>query len=239
FPEKKPVSLCVLKHSEGILNYCLNEATFNKEFLPLVNKKIRRSAETSIPVFQVVLDLLEFQIDEIEGDLIDILISNLLASNSKTRNATVASLVSLVKLCKNPDLKFIIFKKVNTKLSGPEGRRASADVKLSLLDALGSLSQPSSTSTSFYPDVLKDFLDIITSEGNEDILDSAVKQLSRWMNFPKFTFNEKAQTLFKDKLFANQTSHRVKMAIFHLLDEVCRSTGKLPKAYIPLLATMA
>ncbi|KAM3188302.1 hypothetical protein ACTXT7_000525 [Hymenolepis weldensis] len=35
------------------------------------------------------------------------------------------------------------------------------------------------------------------------------------------------------------------MAIFHFLDEVCRSSehkhpsGKLPKAYIPLLATMA
>nr|CDS33347.1 translational activator gcn1 [Hymenolepis microstoma] len=212
FAEKKPASLSVLASIDTI---------------------------NAFIVFQVILSRLEFQIDEIEGDLIDTLISNLLSSNSKTRNATVSSLVSLVKLSKNPDLKFIIFKKVSAKLNGPEGRRSSADVNLSLLDALGSLSQPPSTNTCFYPDVLKSFLDIITSEGNEDILDSAIKQLSRWMNLPKFTFNEKAQTLFKDKLFANQTSHRVKMVIFRFLDEVCRSTGKLPKAYIPLLATTA
>ncbi|VDN97190.1 unnamed protein product [Rodentolepis nana] len=222
-----------------LLEYAFTEKKSASLSVLAINRKIRRSAETSIPVFQVILSRLEFQINEIEGDLIDTLISNLLSSNSKTRNATVASLVSLVKLSKNPDLKFTIFKKVSAKLNGPEGRRSSTDVNLSLLDALGSLSHPPSTNTSFYPDVLKGFLDIIYSEGNEDILDSAVKQLSRWMNLPKFTFNEKAQALFKDKLFASQTSHRVKMVIFRFLDEVCRSTGKLPKAYIPLLATTA
>lgn len=61
----------------------------------------------------MLLEQVEFQIDETGTEVIDTLISNLLAPRSVTRSAAVASLVSLVKLCKNQDLRFTIFHKVN------------------------------------------------------------------------------------------------------------------------------
>ena len=52
-----------------------------------------------------------------------------------------------------------------TKLTGPDGRRASLDVKLTLLQTLGGLAQPSSGNSQVYPEVLKNFMDIVSSEG--------------------------------------------------------------------------
>lgn len=52
-----------------------------------------------------------------------------------------------------------------TKLIGPDGRRASLEVKLTLLYTLGGLAQPSSGNSKVYSDVLKNFIDIIIGEG--------------------------------------------------------------------------
>ncbi len=55
--------------------------------------------------------------------------------------------------------------KVLAKLTGAEGRRASLDVKLAILNTLGGLSKHDLDNTVVFPDVLKSLTDILTSEG--------------------------------------------------------------------------
>ncbi|EUB63098.1 Translational activator GCN1 [Echinococcus granulosus] len=233
------VSSVLQEQAGGILNYCIDENSFKKHFLPVVGRKLLRSPETAIPVFEVILKELELTIGEIGAEIIDPLISNLIATDPSIREASVSSLVSIAKLCSVQSVTIVIYNRVLSKLNGPDGRRASLEVKLTLLHALGSLSQPKSGNAKAFPEVQRSFIDMITSEDNEDMIESSLKQLGLWLKLPKFSLNEKAQTTIKEKLFANKTSHRVKMAIFRFLDETRRSSGKLPKAYIPLLATAA
>ena len=90
----------------------MDELSFKKDFLPVVSRKLLRSPETAIPsmfyhasslqlfiVLKVILEQIEFQIGEVGTDVTDPLINNLLASSSSTREASVASLVLIAKLC--------------------------------------------------------------------------------------------------------------------------------------------
>ncbi|KAL5971896.1 eIF-2-alpha kinase activator GCN1 [Taenia solium] len=237
----------------GLLNYCIDEDSFKKNFLPVVGRKLLRSPETAIPsmlqvyilisvffpVFEVILKELELTISEIGAEIVDPLINNIIATDPRIREASVSSLVSVAKLCGTQTFISVIYNRVLSKLTGPDGRRVSLERKLMLLHALGSLSQPSSGNVKAYSEVLRSFTDIIISEDNEDMVESSLKQLGLWLKLPKFSLNEKAHATIREKLFSNKVSHRVKMAFFRFLDETRRSSGKLPKAYIPLLATAA
>ncbi len=115
--------------------------------------------------------------------------------------------------------------KVLAKLTGAEGRRASLDVKLAILNTLGGLSKHDLDNTVIFPDVLKSLTDILTSEGllrslpfifcgekvetaigncfflltsvNEDIIECALTQLALWLQRPKCNLPEKAQTTIR------------------------------------------
>ncbi|VDK33085.1 unnamed protein product [Taenia asiatica] len=239
FSGKKSFSTRVLEQAGGLLNYCIDEDSFKKNFLPVVGRKLLRSPETAIPILEVILKELELTIGEIGAEIVDPLINNIIATDPRIREASVSSLVSVAKLCGTQTFISVIYNRVLSKLTGPDGRRVSLERKLTLLHALGSLSQPSSGNVKAYSEVLRSFIDIITSEDNEDMVESSLKQLGLWLKLPKFSLNEKAHATIREKLFSNKVSHRVKMAIFRFLDETRRSSGKLPKAYIPLLATAA
>ncbi|VDM16566.1 unnamed protein product [Hydatigera taeniaeformis] len=236
---KKNFPTCVLKQAGGILDFCIDANSFKKDFLPFVGRKLLRSPESAIPILEVMLKELELTVDEIGPEIVDPLINNLIATNASIREASVSSLVSLAKLCDTHNFTSVIYNRVLSKLTGSDGRRASLEVKLTLLDALGGLSRSSMGNTKVYSEVLGSFISIIVSEDNEEIIESVLKQLGLWLKLPKFSLNERAQTIIKEKLFSNKTSHRVKMAIFRFLAEARRSSGRLPKAYIPLLATAA
>ena len=103
----------------------MDEESFKKDFLPVVCRKLLRSPETAIPsmfyrlsssycfaAFAIILKQIELNIGEIGADVTDPLINNLLASNSSTRKASVSSLVSIAKICKNHTLTNDIYSRV-------------------------------------------------------------------------------------------------------------------------------
>ncbi|KAL7064641.1 hypothetical protein AAHC03_05229 [Spirometra sp. Aus1] len=197
----------------------------------------RKLALVLSPV-NVILKQLDLKLDKCAVDFIRPLASSILSTNVAIASASSESILTTALLCREYETVAKIFELVLQKLTGQDGRKASLESRRIMLDTLGSLSLHKSNDAKLFPVALAAFIDLISSEVSDEIIECVLRQLCRWLKRTKCPMSEKAQNLFKDRLSSPKTSPNVRLALLKCLDQAFRSGVRIAKTFTPLLLSV-
>ncbi len=111
------------------------------------------------------LKQLHLNLDAHAAEFTKPLVNSLLSSDSSVRTSTSHCILAVVQSCTDAKVVTNIFDLVMQKLTGSDGKRASLEVRHSLIETLGKISLHKSDEAAVFPHVSKSLLDFVAAEG--------------------------------------------------------------------------
>nr|XP_022338883.1 eIF-2-alpha kinase activator GCN1-like [Crassostrea virginica] len=178
----KPPAL-LLKSSSELLRH-INHAEFKDQVLPALQKAMLRSPEIILEAVGSLLLSVTIDLGQYIQDLSKPLGVQLCSKEDICRQEAVAAFTNLAKQCSDSGAVEKLVTHLFGVLNGSEGKLTIADQRISVLQAIGNVSQNSvsgaNTLESLSTTVVEKFLPLLQSEVHEGTLVTALNMMSLW-----------------------------------------------------------
>ncbi|KAF6778563.1 hypothetical protein AHF37_01560 [Paragonimus kellicotti] len=123
----------------GVIKHLVDPEMFKVVVMPALHRAILRSAEANMVGAAVVLRSVSFDLDFCADELVQPIVTHLCALSDSIRRSTVTLLCAIISRCSELDAITAVLKCIYTQITGPEGKKAGKDARLTGLTCLGEM----------------------------------------------------------------------------------------------------
>ncbi|KAF5394928.1 hypothetical protein PHET_09387 [Paragonimus heterotremus] len=217
---------------------------FKVVVMPALHRAILRSAEANMIGAVAVLRSVSFDLDFCAGELVQPIVTHLCALSDSIRRSTVTLLCAIISRCSELDAITTVLKCIYAQITGPEGKKAGKDARLTGLTCLGEMCNHGAKRTAISDAVGKTatglLVEFMEQETHDETLIYAAKQLTKWVCRFKMSLPERFMVFIKTKGFDSKTAPIVRCAYLACLDSAFTNVDiqdRLPPAVHTTLLT--
>ncbi|KAF8564010.1 hypothetical protein P879_08182 [Paragonimus westermani] len=139
FGNKPHIPPLVLPLCTDVIKHLVDPEMFKAVVMSALHRAILRSAEANMVGAAAVLRSVSFDLDFCADELVQPMVTHLCALSDSIRRSTVNLLCAIISRCSELDAITTILKCIYAQITGPEGKKAGKDARLTGLTCLGEL----------------------------------------------------------------------------------------------------